>query len=117
MRFVKFLVAVVLFVVTIVFFYQNAEIFNTGIEVKLDLYGLLVLQSKPLPLYLVILSTFALGCVLTMIYFLADKIRSASALRECKTRMAGLEQEVNSLRNMPLDNQGYVAVEDEVEEE
>ena len=117
MRFVKFLLAVVFFVVTIAFFYQNAEVFNTGIEVKLDLYNLLVLYSKPLPLYLVILSTFAFGCLLTMIYFLADKIRSSSALRECKTRMAGLEQEVNSLRNMPLESQGYVTADDEVEEE
>lgn len=114
MRFVKVLFLLALFVFSILFFSQNSEVLLQGLTLVLDIPYVATLHSIPLPFGFLILVAFVAGSLLTMIYFVIDKFRGASKLKECRTRMASLEQELNSLRNMPIsENPSYADVKEE----
>lgn len=105
MRFIKVLFLLALFVFSILFFSQNNDALLQALTLKLDIPYVATLHSIPLPLGFLILTAFVAGCVLTMVYFAVDKFRSSAKLKECRTRMASLEQELNSLRNMPINEE------------
>ncbi len=114
MRFIKVLFLLALFVFSILFFSQNNDILLQGLTLKLDIPYIATLHSIPLPLSFLILAAFVAGSLLTLIYFVVDKYRSCSKLRECKTRMASLEQELNSLRTMPInEDQPYTEIKED----
>lgn len=103
MRFIKVLFLLFLFVFSILFFSQNSGILLQELQLVLDIPYVATLHSIPLQFGVIILAAFTAGCLLTIVYFAVDKFRSASKLKECRTRMASLEQELNSLRNLPID--------------
>lgn len=114
MRFIKVLLLLALFVFSILFFSNNIEILSQSLTLKLDIPLVAVFHSIPLPLGFLILASFVAGSLLTLIYFVVDKYRSCSRLRECKTRMASLEQELNSLRTMPInEDQPYTEIKED----
>ncbi|MEZ7195683.1 DUF1049 domain-containing protein [Pseudodesulfovibrio karagichevae] len=102
MRFIKVLFLLALFVFSILFFSQNNDVLLQNLTLILDIPYVATLHSIPLPFGVLILTAFVAGCLLTMIYFAVDKFRGVAKLKECRTRMASLEQELNSLRNMPI---------------
>lgn len=112
MRFIKVLFLILLFVVSMVFFVQNTETLSQGIQLKLD-FKYVEYYSVKLPEYLLILGAFALGGLLTLVYFLIDKIRTSRQLKHCRSQLDALQQELNSLRNLPLESQGYGAGDEE----
>ncbi len=71
------------------------------LSLGLTLFGaqLFALES---PLYMFLLASFFLGCVLTLLYFFLDKLRTGRELARANRKLATLEQEVTSLRNLPL---------------
>ena len=114
MRFIKVLFLLVLFVFSILFFSQNNDVLLQNLQLVLDIPYVATLHSIPLPFGVIVLAAFTAGCLLTIVYLAVDKFRSASRLRECRTRMASLEQELNSLRNMPIqEDQPYSEVKEE----
>ncbi|QGY41196.1 DUF1049 domain-containing protein [Pseudodesulfovibrio cashew] len=118
MRFIKVLFLLFLFVFSILFFSQNNDVLLQALQLKLEIPYAMTLHSIPLPFGVLILAAFVAGSLLTMIYFAVDKVRGGAKLKECKTRMASLEQELNSLRNMPIgEDQPYGAAEEKKEEE
>ncbi|NDV19134.1 DUF1049 domain-containing protein [Pseudodesulfovibrio sp. JC047] len=102
MRFIKVLFLLALFVFSILFFSQNIEVLQQELTLILDIPYVVTLHSIPLPFSVLILLAFVVGSLLTMVYFIIDKFRSGSKLKECRTRMSSLEQELNSLRNLPI---------------
>ncbi|WP_018125165.1 LapA family protein [Desulfovibrio oxyclinae] len=112
MRYLKVLALILLFVVSILFFSQNNEILAQSLVLRLDVPYIAELRSVPLPFYFLVLGGFVVGAVLTMLYFLSEKLKAAKKLRECNSRMASLEQELNSLRNMPLNEEPVGASSD-----
>jgi len=114
MRFVKVLFLLFLFVFSILFFSQNNDVLLQTLVLKLDIPYVTTLHSIPLPLGFLILAAFVAGSMLTMVYFGVDKLRSTSKLNECKTRMASFQQELNSVRNMPIsEEQTYSETKEE----
>lgn len=102
MKYIKVIFLVAFFVVSIMFFSQNNDTLAQSLVLKLNVpYGP-QLHSLPLPFFMLVLGGFLCGALLSMIYFLVDKFSAARKLKECRTRMASLEQELNSLRNMPI---------------
>lgn len=101
MRFLKVFALLAFIAILLIFFQQNTEILNTGIQFKLDMFGN-TWHSMMMPLYFVAVVAFFLGGVLTLLYFLFEKMRMARQLKSCRSQISKLEQEVNSLRNLPL---------------
>jgi len=110
MRFLKVLGLVLLFLISMMFFIQNTEILSQEMSLHLNFYiGDYVAKSRPLPFYFLLLAAFAIGAVLVLLFFIMDKMRMGKQLKECRSQRDSLEQEVNSLRNLPLDNSGYAS--------
>ena len=108
MRYLKVFVLIIIFFISMVFFVQNTPELSREVILSLELMQF-KLMSQPLPYYFLILTAFVLGACLCTIYFLADKIRLSRQLNSCRSKISNLEQEVNSLRNLPLDEKSYPA--------
>lgn len=105
MRFLKVFALVLLFLISMMFFIQNTEILSQEMSLHLNFYiDGWMLKSTPLPFYFLLLIAFGLGSILVLFYFLMEKIRLSGKLKECNGKLSKLEQEVNSLRNLPLEN-------------
>lgn len=114
MRFIKVLFLLFLFVFSILFFSQNSGVLLQELQLVLNIPYVVTLHSLPLPFGVIVLAAFTAGCLLTVVYFAMDKFRSSAKLKECRTRMASLEQELNSLRNLPIsEDQPYSEVKEE----
>lgn len=105
MRFAKVIFFAFAFVLAMVFFIQNEDILSQPMSLTLDLF-VTTFKSIPLPFYFYLLVGFFIGAVFSTLYFFMEKIRLGKALRACRTKNASLQQELNSLRNMPLDEPG-----------
>lgn len=103
MRYIKFLVLIALFVVTMALFAQNMDSLGSPIALGLSLFGTQVFALQ-YPVYMYLLSTFFVGALLTLIYFFCEKVRMGRELSLANKKLATLEQEVNSLRNLPLED-------------
>lgn len=101
MRFLKILLLLAFIAILLIFFQQNTEVLNTAIQFQLDMFGN-TWRSMNMPLYFVVVAAFFLGGVLTLLYFFIEKLRTAKQLRTYRMQVTKLEQEVNSLRNLPL---------------
>ena len=102
MRFIKVLIIILLFFFAMMFFVQNYEVLSQTMPLKLNVY-LRDWKSIPLPFYLLILVSFLLGALFTLFYFVLERLRLASELRSCRSRLGRLEKELTSLRNLPLE--------------
>ncbi|SDL19751.1 putative membrane protein [Maridesulfovibrio ferrireducens] len=111
MRYLKVLALVILFFVSMVFFIQNTPELSKEVTLSMALLDF-KFTSQPLPYYLLILVAFCAGSFICLFYFMADKIRLSGQLRTCRTKMSNLEQEVNSLRNLPLDEKNYPSADE-----
>ena len=108
MRYIKVLLLILFFFISMIFFIQNHEMLSSDLILKLELFDL-DFVSRELPFYLIVLLSFVVGSVFSMTYFLAEKLRLSRELKASKAKLAGLEQEVNSLRNLPLGEEAYPA--------
>ncbi len=108
MRFLKVFALVVLFLISMMFFVQNTQILSQEMSLHLDFFlGDFKVESRPLPFYFLLLISFGLGSILVLFYFLMEKLRLSKQLKECRGKLNKLEQEVNSLRNLPLETSSY----------
>jgi lipopolysaccharide assembly protein A len=103
MKYLRIAVLILLFFLSMLFFVQNQEILSKTTRLYLSIFGL-ELHSKEIPYYLIILLAFVAGGFVTLAYFLAEKIRLGAELKRSKSKIKNLEEEVKSLRNMPLEH-------------
>ena len=106
MRFLKVLILVLLFFFSMMFFVQNTEVLSQTMALRFNLF-VRSWETMPLPFYFLLLLGVLGGGLFTLTYFFAEKMRLTKQLREYKEKSARLEQEVNSLRNLPLEEQSY----------
>jgi uncharacterized integral membrane protein len=103
MRFAKVIGLVLLFVISMLFFVQNTPVLSETMQLRLDLF-FQSWKSIPLPFYFLLLLGVLAGALFCTLYFIGEKRRQGKALRQCRAKLASLQQEVNSLRNLPLEN-------------
>lgn len=104
MRYFKVLVIVLLFFVCMVFFVQNTGVLVNKLQIRFELFGLDWL-SGPVPVYIFILLAFVIGALVSMLYLLLEKIRQGKELKNYRAQISKLQEEINSLRNMPLEEE------------
>lgn len=102
MRYIKVLLFVLIFFITMMFFVQNNEVLQQTVTLKLDFFLNPAWSSIPLPFYFMILAAFLLGALCTLFVLVYDRLRLANNLRKANRRIRTLEKEVNSLRTLPL---------------
>ncbi|MDK2921968.1 MAG: hypothetical protein PWR24_1525 [Desulfonauticus sp.] len=104
MRYFKVIFIVLLFFFSMLFFIQNPDLINTTLSLKMNLLGK-VMESQPIPIYLLVLIAFVVGSFLSVIYLIIDKLKAGKQIREYRQKIAELEKELTSLRNMPLNDE------------
>lgn len=102
MRYIKVLLLVFIFFITMMFFVQNNEVLQQSVTLKLDFFVNPAWSSIPLPFYFMILVAFLLGALCSLFILVFDRMRIANTLRKANKRIRTLEKEVNSLRTLPL---------------
>ncbi|MBU1247111.1 MAG: LapA family protein [Proteobacteria bacterium] len=101
MRYVKLILLVLGLGLAALFFIQNQILLLSSLDLKLDLY-LVKFLLRDIPFYGVVVGAFVIGIVLCLFFLIIDKIQNSSQLRTCRKRLRSLEEEVISLRNLPL---------------
>ncbi|WP_291323554.1 LapA family protein [Desulfonatronospira sp.] len=104
MRYVRVALLILLFFFAMLFFVQNHELLSKTVKLHLEIFGN-EYTSTDIPYYLIVLVGFLLGGFISLIYLLAEKVRMNSEVRKCKSKIADLEKEITSLRNMPLEDE------------
>jgi uncharacterized integral membrane protein len=101
MRYLKFFILVVLFVLSMFFFVQNTGPLSTQIQLELNLvfarfYSLL------LPLYVWMLLGFLAGALVSLACFIVERVRLGMELKALRSRASALEDELLALRTQPI---------------
>ena len=102
MKAVKWVVLLLLMVLLIVFLFQNYEAFLSATTLELRLPVLPPLASKPIPLYALILGSVFGGGLMTALYLGLGNFRLRGTLRSFQRQNDSLQEELNSLRNLPI---------------
>lgn len=104
MRYLNIGIIIIFFFISMLFLFQNYESLSTSMNLKFDLILGPKYESSPLPFYALVLASFAIGALITLLYFSLEKVRLSAKLKSCSKKLAKLEEELNSLRNMPLND-------------
>ena len=102
MKQVKWVVLLLCMVLLIVFLIQNIDKILAATTFEFNLFGLVHLSSKPIPLYGLILGSIFVGGLMTAIYLGLGHFRLRSSLRSLQKQNRSLHEELKSLRNLPI---------------
>ena len=102
MKQVKWVVLLLCMVLLIVFLIQNINKILAATTFEFNLFGLVHLSSKPIPLYGLILGSVFVGGLMTAIYLGLGNFRLRSSLRSLQKQNRSLHEELKSLRNLPI---------------
>ena len=94
MKFLKSIGTALLFLLAITFSLKNNEM------VAIKYY--FQLESFDLPLYLLVFFSVILGILIGGIEGVIERIKSGNVIRKLKKEMKKMEEELTSLRNLPL---------------
>ena len=106
MKAVKWVVMLLLMVLLIVFLFQNYEAFLSATTLELRLPALPPLTSRPIPLYGLILGSVFGGGLMTALYLGLGNFRLRRKLRSVRRQNDSLQEELKSLRNLPITEAG-----------
>jgi lipopolysaccharide assembly protein A len=116
MRIVKVLALVLFFLLSMMFFVQNTEMLSKPMALEFNVF-VKTWRSIPLPFYLLLLFAFVVGAVVSILFFIMDRMQLTNQIKQYRYRLGSLQQEVNSLRNLPLEAKSFPQVEPKREED
>lgn len=114
MRYIKVVLLVLIFFFFAIFVAQNHGLLGQDISFRLDLFVIPPLESIPMPLYFVMLIALVLGALVCVLFLAGDRIKMTFAMHRANKRINLLEQEVASLRALPLTGE-YKTVSDKIQ--
>ena len=94
MRYIKVLLLVLIFFVSMLFLFQNQEVLGKDMALTLHLFFLPPMKPISLPTYFVLLAGFLLGALFAMALLLWDKITLSAKLMRAQWKVRNLEKEV-----------------------
>lgn len=109
MRYIKVVLLFIIFFFFAIFVVQNHAGLGQNVSFRLDLFVIPPWESIPLPFYVVLLITLLLGAFICVFFLATDRIKISFALHKAQKRINILEQEVASLRAIPLTEKTYKA--------
>jgi hypothetical protein len=86
----------------VLFLFQNREAFLHRTSLELILVGPLRFRTVPIPLYALITGALFLGVLATALYCGMANYRLHKSLRALKRENDSLQEELKSLRNLPI---------------
>lgn len=90
-----FVLGVIVGIVVLTFAYDNTE--------TVTLHYLLTWQTRPIPLFMVILASVGVGFVIAGLFALAAYRRQRRVIRQHLQKIGEMESELHTLRTLPID--------------
>jgi hypothetical protein len=94
MRYIKVLLLVLIFFVSMLFLFQNQETLGRDMTLKLNLVFLPPMQPVSLPTYFILLAGFLLGALFATALLLWEKLSLSARLMKAQWQVRNLEKEV-----------------------
>jgi len=91
---VKFMVFLLVLAIVASFAVKNGD--------DVVLYYYFGLESVPMPLFLVIFGSLVLGALISLLFAVGEQLRLRYTIRSLEKKMRRMEEELYSLRNLPL---------------
>ena len=94
MRYIKVLLLVIIFFISMLFLFQNQETLSRDMLLQMNLFYLPPMKPVPLPTYFVLLAGFLLGALSAVGLLLWDKLAMSAKLMKANWRVRSLEKEL-----------------------
>jgi uncharacterized integral membrane protein len=105
MKYVRTVVYTALFLIAVTFIIQNYPDFSTELKIRLNLY-VAGFETSAIQAWVLFLIAFFIGIVLASLVGFIERQHLKQEIRASKKEISHLKQELNSLRNLPLTDQG-----------
>ncbi len=93
MRYIKVLVLVLVFFLTMVFLCQNQVALSKDVALQLRLYVLPPTETVQLPFYLVVIAAFLVGAVCCFLLLMFDRVRMSARAVRAGWRLRSMQDE------------------------
>lgn len=101
MKYAKFVLAVIIMLVVVILVVQNHAAMSTEVSFRIDLLGLRY-QSTALTIYHIVVIVFLFGVLITALFGMMERFRLKKEIRMLRNASKEKDQELNSLRNLPI---------------
>ncbi len=98
MRYIKVLLLVLIFFLSMVFFVQNQGPLSQKLTLELDLLFFPLMKSIPLPLYFLLLASFMIGALVCFLILVWDKVNLTAKVVKNNWRIHALEKELEKIK-------------------
>jgi len=103
MRYLKFIVSVIVIMLVIIIIIQNHEAFSTKLTFRLDLNMFtLNYRSAEISIYNITAIAFLAGVIITGIFGMMERFRMKRQIKDLYKVIRDKDKELNSLRNLPI---------------
>ncbi|MFC1579445.1 lipopolysaccharide assembly protein LapA domain-containing protein [Thermodesulfobacteriota bacterium] len=101
MKHLRFILGIIIVLVVIIIIVQNQEAFSKEAVFKINLLGI-HWQSASVQLYFIVTIAFLFGFLIAGVYGMLERFRLKKQIKMLTSASAAKEQELNSLRNLPI---------------
>jgi uncharacterized integral membrane protein len=108
MKYIKFLVSVLLMLLAIILIVENLEELSKTLLLRVD-FLFWARETPPMAFYLVIIMVFLLGIFVAGFYGIVERFKLRKQIRLLSKENKEKDRELNSFRNLPI-------VEDKIED-
>ncbi|MFC1838713.1 lipopolysaccharide assembly LapA domain-containing protein [Thermodesulfobacteriota bacterium] len=102
MKHIKFILLVFIMLGVFIILVQNHESFSTTVTFKIDPKFMDPYLTPPMNIYLISLTAFILGVIITWVYSLLERFQFKRQINHLRKESREKENELNSLRNLPI---------------
>ena len=101
MKYLRFLIAIILMLLVVVVIVQNHEAMSTEVEFKVNLLFIDYISSA-MSLYVIVVIAFLFGVLVTGFYGMLERFRLKREIKAVVRASREKDEELNSLRNFPI---------------
>ena len=101
MKHVKFMLAIILMLVVVILIVQNHEAMSTKVSFQVKFFSY-HFQSSNMSVYYIVTISFLFGVIISGLYGIIERFRLMKALKLIRATSQEKDQELNSLRNLPI---------------
>jgi lipopolysaccharide assembly protein A len=110
MKHLKFMLAIVLMLVVVILIVQNHDAMSTKVVFRVSLFSF-HRETSMMSLYYIVAIAFLFGVVIMGLYGIIERFRLMKMIKLLKTTSQAKDQELNSLRNLPITSDDISASE------
>ena len=101
MKQVKFTLEIILLLVVVILTVQNHEAMSTEVTFRVKFFSYSA-QSSHMSLYYIVTIAFLFGLIISGLYGIIERFRLKKTIKVLKGASQEKDQELNSLRNLPI---------------